>query len=80
MLKPGAAADVIVMDYKTFTPFSADNIDGHMIFGMAGRQCETTMCNGKLLMKDRKLLCCDEDEINAKTMEVSKDLWGRINA
>jgi len=80
VLKPGAAADVIVMDYKTFTPFSADNIDGHMIFGMTGRQCETTMCNGKLLMKDRKLLCCDEDEINAKTMEVSKDLWGRINA
>jgi len=51
-----------------------------MIFGMTGRQCETTMCNGKLLMKDRKLLCCDEEEINAKTMEVSKDLWGRINA
>ena len=44
ILKPGAAADVIVMDYKCFTPFSDANIDGHMIFGMTGRQCETTMC------------------------------------
>ena len=28
VLKPGAAADIIVMDYKPFTPFSDENIDG----------------------------------------------------
>ncbi len=33
ILAPGAAADIIVMDYKPFTPFSDENIDGHMIFG-----------------------------------------------
>ena len=44
---PGAAADVIVMDYKPFTPFSDANIDGHMLFGMTGRQCQTTMINGR---------------------------------
>ena len=37
------AADVIVMDYKPFTPFSADNIDGHMLFGMMGKNCRTTI-------------------------------------
>ena len=36
--RAGAAADIIVMDYKPFTPFSDENIDGHMIFGMTGRQ------------------------------------------
>ena len=79
ILKAGAAADVIVMDYKPFTPFSADNIDGHMIFGMTGRQCETTMCNGRLLMQDRQLIGIDEEAINARTLEVSKKLWGRLN-
>ncbi|MBQ3200783.1 MAG: amidohydrolase family protein, partial [Clostridia bacterium] len=79
VLKPGAAADVIVMDYKPFTPFGAENIDGHIIFGMAGRQCETTMCAGKLLMKDRELVGIDEEAINAKTLEVSRDLWKRVN-
>ena len=54
VLKPGAAADVIVMDYKPFTPFSDANIDGHMLFGMTGRQCQTTMINGRILMKDRE--------------------------
>ena len=79
ILKAGAAADVIVMDYKPFTPFSGDNIDGHMIFGMTGRQCETTMCNGRLLMKDRQLIGIDEEAVNARTLEVSKKLWGRQN-
>ena len=79
ILKAGAAADVIVMDYKPFTPFSGDNIDGHMIFGMTGRQCQTTMCNGRLLMKDRQLIGIDEEAVNARTLEVSKKLWGRLN-
>ena len=47
VLKAGAAADIIVMDYKPFTPFSDENIDGHMIFGMTGRQCQTTIAAGK---------------------------------
>lgn len=79
VLKEGAAADVIVMDYKPFTPFSADNIDGHMIFGMTGRQCETTMCNGRLLMKDRELVGIDEEAVNARTLETARKVWGALN-
>lgn len=79
VLKPGAAADVIVMDYKPFTPFSDANIDGHMLFGMTGRQCQTTMINGKVLMKDRVLTEIDEEAVNAHILEVSKKLWGKLN-
>lgn len=79
VLKPGAAADVIVMDYKPFTPFSDANIDGHMLFGMTGRQCQTTMINGRLLMKDREFVDIDEAAINAKVLESAKKLWGELN-
>ena len=79
VLRPGAAADVIVMDYKPFTPFGAENIDGHMLFGMTGRQCQTTMVNGRILMKDRQLTQIDEEAVNAHILEVSKRLWGRLN-
>ena len=78
-LAPGAAADVIVMDYKPFTPFSDANIDGHMLFGMAGRQCQTTICNGRILMKDRELVGIDEEAVNAHILEESKKLWGELN-
>ncbi|MEA4973103.1 MAG: putative aminohydrolase SsnA [Candidatus Metalachnospira sp.] len=79
VLKAGAAADIIVMDYKPYTPFSDKNIDGHMLFGMNGRQCLTTVANGRILMKNRELVGIDEEEINAKILETSKDLWKRIN-
>ena len=79
VLEAGAAADVIVMDYKPFTPFSDANIDGHMLFGMTGRQCQTTMINGRILMKDRVLTEIDEEAVNAHILESSKRLWGRLN-
>lgn len=79
VLKKGASADVIVMDYKPFTPFDNNNIDGHMIFGMCGRQCLTTVANGRLLMKDREFVDIDEEKINAEILGVSKDLWKTIN-
>ena len=79
VLKAGAAADIIVMDYKPFTPFSDANIDGHMLFGMTGRQCQTTMINGRILMKDRVLTEIDEEAVNAHILESSKRLWGRLN-
>ena len=75
VLKKGASADVVVMDYKPFTPFDNTNIDGHMIFGMTGRQCETTIGNGKLLMKDRELVGIDEEAVNARILEEAKRLW-----
>ena len=79
VLKSGAAADVIVMDYKPFTPFSAENIDGHMLFGMMGKNCRTTIINGKVLYKDREFVGIDEERINAWTMEQAKKLWGELN-
>ena len=79
VLKPGAAADVIVMDYKPFTPFSAENIDGHILFGMTGKLCRTTIANGKILMKDRELIGIDEEAENAHILEAAKKLWGELN-
>ncbi|WP_270574453.1 putative aminohydrolase SsnA [Candidatus Collinsella stercoripullorum] len=79
VLAPGAAADVIVMDYPRFTPFFEENVDGHMLFGMMGRSCRTTIVNGRVLYRDREFVAFDEERINAWTMEQSKKLWGALN-
>ena len=79
VLKPGASADVIVMDYKPFTPFSDANIDGHILFGMTGRQCRTTIAAGKVLMKDGELVGIDEQAENAHILEDACKLWGALN-
>ncbi|MCR4907904.1 MAG: putative aminohydrolase SsnA [Lachnospiraceae bacterium] len=79
ILKEGAKADVIVMDYHPFTPLSDENIDGHILFGMMGKNCRTTVINGRVVYKDREFVDIDEEKINAWTMEQSKKLWGELN-
>ena len=80
VLKAGASADVIVMDYKTFSPFSEKNADGHILFGMTGRQCEFTMCAGKILMENRQLTGIDEEAVDSKIKEESIRLWKSLDS
>ena len=79
VLKQGAAADVIVMDYIPYTPFDSSNCNGHILFGMNGRNVVTTVCNGKVLMKDRELIGIDEEKVMAEIHEESAKLWKKIN-
>ena len=79
MLQAGAAADIIVMEYKPFTPVSDENIDGHILFGMTGKLCRTTIGAGKILMRDRELVGIDEEAENAHILEEAKKLWGALN-
>ena len=78
VLKKGAYADVIVVDYIPHTPLNENSIGGHIIFGMSGRSVDTTISNGKVLMKDRKLVNVDEEGILATSRVLSRNLWNRI--
>lgn len=77
-LAPGAAADLIVIDYDPPTPLNAENYYGHLIFGIAGSTVETTIVNGKILMQDRNLAALNEIEIYSKTREQAAKLWERF--
>lgn len=79
VLKAGAAADVIVMDYVAPTHLDENNINGHILFGMTGRDVVTTIGNGKVLMKDREVKVADVEEVYAKCREESAKLWKSIN-
>ena len=79
VLKAGASADVVVMDYKPYTPFSDENADGHILFGMNGRQCLTTVAAGKVLMLNRELVGIDEEKIFADVKRTAEKLWKNIN-
>jgi len=80
VLKEGAAADVIVLDYIPLTPMTKDNINSHAVFGMTGRHVVTTVCNGKILMKDRELVGIDEEkvlsEVRAEAVKLERSING----
>lgn len=80
ILKKGAAGDVIVTDYIPNTPMHAGNVNSHILFGMSGRSVTDTVCNGKVLMKDRVLQGIDEEAEWAKIRAGAKRLADRINS
>ena len=77
-LTAGASADIIFLDYAPITPLTVGNLPWHIIFGADGSHVTTTICAGKVLMKDRVLLTLDEAELAAKARERAKSVWARV--
>ena len=78
VLKPGAAGDVIVVDYIPPTPMDGNNFLGHFLFGICETAVNTTIVNGKVLMKDKKLIGIDEKAINARSRELAAEFLKRF--
>jgi putative selenium metabolism protein SsnA len=78
IIEPGAAADIIFVDYHPITPMSPGNLPWHILFGFRDGMVTMTMAGGKVLMKERKLLFLDEEEIAAKSREVAAQTWARV--
>ncbi len=79
MLVPGAAADLILVDYHPTTPLSAGNLPWHILFGFEASMVTTTICAGRVLMRDRELLTLDEAAITARSREIVPAVWERYN-
>jgi cytosine/adenosine deaminase-related metal-dependent hydrolase len=76
-IAPGAYADLILVDYHPFTALTAGNLPWHILFGFEASAITATMCGGRWLMRDRRLLTLDEAEIAARARELSAGAWRR---
>jgi cytosine/adenosine deaminase-related metal-dependent hydrolase len=79
VIAPGAAADLIFVDYHPHTPMTAGNLPWQIIFGFHESMVTTTIVNGKTLMRDRKLLFLDEVEITERARRQAPAVWERYN-
>ena len=78
VLKAGAYADLIALDYRPFTPLSAESAGGHILFGMSGSQVNDTMVNGAWVMRDRVILTVDEAAIFARSKQRAPRIWAQM--
>lgn len=76
--KKGAPADLVVMNYNEPTPMKEDNLLGHYLFGMQSSMVESVMVGGKWVMKNRKIGGINEDEVFARSRELAKELWRKM--
>jgi putative selenium metabolism protein SsnA len=75
---PGAAADLILVDYPAPTPITAENFASHVVFGMQAGMVTTTIVAGKILMSNRELTTLDEAALAARGRELAPRLWKRL--
>jgi cytosine/adenosine deaminase-related metal-dependent hydrolase len=77
IIAPGAAADLIFVDYQPYTPLTAGNLPWHIVFGFNESMITTTIAGGKLLMRDRQLLFLDEEKIAFEARRIAPAIWER---
>lgn len=76
-LNPGAAADLIVLDYDSPTPLTSGNLAWHLAFGLTSASVESVMVGGRFIIKDRAPLI-DAGEIYDKARSASEKLWKKL--
>ena len=71
----GKKADIILIDTcdANMTPDSS-SLSSNIVYSANGFNVDTTICNGRVLMENRKLVMLDEDEIYAKAKKAIKEL------
>ncbi|MDR2492378.1 MAG: putative aminohydrolase SsnA [Coriobacteriales bacterium] len=78
VLAPGAYADIVVIGYQAPTPINADTYSSHLLFGVSGRNVDTTVINGRVVMRERELVGIDEEKLMADSRQQAAALWARI--
>ncbi len=77
-LEAGYKADIVIADYTSPSPLVAENIGGHMVFGMTSGDVETVIINGSIVMKNREFPF-DIKEIYAQAATAAQRVWNNMD-
>jgi cytosine/adenosine deaminase-related metal-dependent hydrolase len=77
-LDAGAPADVILLDYRPPTDLHADNLAGHLLYGVDRSHVRSVLVAGRWVVRDRRLAAVDEAGVFARARAAAPDLWGRM--
>ncbi|NNL06026.1 MAG: putative aminohydrolase SsnA [Xanthomonadales bacterium] len=78
MLAPGQLADIVIPDYRPFTPLDEDTFYGHLLFGIVDAPVHTVIARGRIVVEEGSLPHLDENAIRARGIERARNLWARI--
>jgi cytosine/adenosine deaminase-related metal-dependent hydrolase len=70
--------NLVILDYDTPTPVNRDNFLSHFIYGLTAEHVTDVISNGKLVVRDRKILTVDEEEILKESRRQAERLWERM--
>ncbi len=80
LLREGAAADVVIMDYRPPTPLDAQTLSAHVLNGFSSRQVEAVMIDGMWRLWARKPLGIAAADSMRHAQEQARAVWARMTA
>lgn len=78
-LEAGFKADLTICDYDCPTPLVAQNIGGHLAFGMGSSAVDSVMVEGRMVYENRAFPF-DVAPIYAEARKVAAALWKRMDS
>ncbi|MBF5042395.1 amidohydrolase family protein [Aggregicoccus sp. 17bor-14] len=77
-LRAGAAADLMVLDYRPSTPMAPENLAWHVVFGLSARHVEAVMVEGGWRVWARRPLSVNPDVVADQAREAAAHVWSRM--
>ncbi|MGH2750586.1 MAG: amidohydrolase family protein [Actinomycetota bacterium] len=77
-LEAGAPADLVVLEYSSPTPLDSSNFAGHFLFALTAATVRDVMVAGRWVVRDRRHLLVDEEELAARCRTSAPALWERM--
>ena len=78
-IEAGYQADLTICNYDSPTPLVAQNVGGHLAFGMNSASVDSVMVNGLMVYQNRAFPF-DVEPIYAQARKVAAQLWQRMDA
>jgi cytosine/adenosine deaminase-related metal-dependent hydrolase len=78
VLDPGAAADLILTDYRPATPLTTAGLVGHFLFAMGPEFVRSVMIAGHWCLKDHTVVTCDEAAVCSQSVDIARALHERM--
>jgi putative selenium metabolism protein SsnA len=79
VLEPGAAADLVLTNYRPAIPLTSENVAGHFVYSMGPEFVRDVMIAGNWVLREGAAKTCDEPKIRASSVVVAKALWQRMD-
>ena len=77
-LDTGGPADLVLLDYDPPTPLAAENLGGHLLFGIDRGHVRSVMVAGRWVVRDRALAQVDGRAVAAQARAAAAGLWERM--
>jgi putative selenium metabolism protein SsnA len=79
-LSVGAAADVVLTNYRPYTELTTENLAGHLLWGLSAGCVRDVLVEGAWRLRAGRVVSCNMADLHAQSVDVARRLWARLSS